>query len=441
MSCAQDKIININTFYVKGDDQIDDTAGFDTAIEYIGKNGGTLYIPKGNYYLNNKKRTRKGVYNHSYIFLINQSFNIKLDKEAVLHYANDFKGFRFRSTQDPTSKTINKFNVDIDGGIVDAALNYKTKVKNNPEMWAFVGETLDRFKVTNMIIRNHYGTSGIGAYSNNYTDISDNTFENVTGNPYDYVDNHGNGVYLNGVKSYLIKNNKVINNILETRRLGTVGICIEGSKSGNGTITNNTVTGYDRAIHIELVDGTATIYKNYLIGNSSGVVLWNNNGHMQIVDSNIITNKQLDKQNKPILYTSAPILMLGYETNTGTVIKNNVITIEKDYFIPQNILQITSSDVNVTNNTFSDFSKSLSLSVAQGRGNKERVKGIVFASNKVLGKRLDVYDGSNIDISGNDLNISEMVLSFDNSANVYKKNIVPNEKLNKNVEIFGKYSK
>ncbi len=441
LSCAQDKMVNINTFNVKGDDQNDDTGGFDKAIEYISKNGGILYIPKGNYYLDNKKRMRKGVYENSYIFIINQSFKIRLDKEAVLHYTNDFKGFRFRSTQDPTDKTINKFNVEIDGGIVDAAENYKTKVKNNPDIWAFVAETLSGFKVTNMTIRNIYGTSGIGAYSNTYTEISNNTFENVTGNPYDYVDNHGNGIYLNGVNSYLIENNKVINNVLKTQRLGTVGICIEGSRSGNGTISNNTVTGYDRAIHVELIDGTATIYKNYLIGNSSGVVLWNNNGNKQVVDSNIITNRGLGKQSKSILYTSAGILMLGFETNTGTIIKNNEITVEKDYFIPNNLLQITSSDVNVANNIFSDLSKSLSLSVAQGRGTNQRVKRIIFTSNRVSGKRLDVYDASDIDISNNNLDLSEIILSFDNSTNIYRKNTFSKESLNKNVKIFGRYIK
>lgn len=439
-SLGQQKEINIKEFGVNGNDRLDDIHNFDRAIEYISKNGGVLYIPKGDYYLDNKKRSRIGVYNNSYIFLINTSFKIKMDREAILHYKNDFKGFRFRSTQDPTDKTVNKYEVEIDGGIIDCSLNNVTKVKDNPNIWAFVGETLKKFQVSNMTIKNLYGSAGITSFSNDVAVISSNTFQNVTGNPDDYFDNHGNGIYIGDTKTYEVSNNKIINNLEQSKRLGTVGICIEGGKPGNGVISNNFVSGYDRGVHVELINGTSNIIKNQLIGNSSGVVLWNNNGYKQIVESNIINNKGLNRNIKAILYTSAPILLLGYNTNSGTIIKNNTVTIEKDFFIPNNIIQITSGGVSVTNNIFLDNSKTLSLSISQGEGDEKRVNGVIFSGNKITVASIYVYDGSNLNISNNEFDINEAVISFDTSRNVYKNNTFPKGKGPKKVQLLGKYT-
>ncbi|BAP33038.1 type-2 fimbrial major subunit [Chryseobacterium sp. StRB126] len=438
-SYGQSKEININTFKVYGNDKADVTGNFDKAIEYISTNGGTLYIPKGNYYLDNKNRIRKGINNNSYIFLVKNNFKIKLNKEAVLYYRNNFKGFRFRSTQDPNDKTINNFEVEIEGGTIDCSANYTVKTKGNPDIWAFVGETLKRFKATNMVVRNLYGTAAIGAGFNDVNLISDNRFENVTGNPLDYIDNHGNGIYIANSKSYEVKNNKVINNLNITKRLGTVGICIEGEGIGDGVISGNEVTGYDRGIHVEHTEGTSTIINNHLIGNSSGVVLWDNNGYKQIVESNIISNKGLSKNNKPILYTSAPLLILGYNTNEGTIIKGNTITLEKDFFIPNELLQVTSNNVAISNNTFYDETGTLSLSIAQGRGQKQKVRNISFFSNKVKGAKLYVYDASDVNVSDNQFDVDEAVFSFDNSNNVYKNNSFPVRRSANKIQLFGKY--
>jgi len=437
---AQQKEINIKEFGVSGNDRLDDTKNFDFAIDFISKNGGILYVPKGDYFLDNKNRNREGIYNNSYIFLIKTSFKIRMDKEAVLHYKNGFKGFRFRTTQDPTDKTINKYEVEIQGGIVDGSQNNITKVKDNPNIWAFVGETLKKFKVSNMIIKNLYGSAGITSFSNDYAEISGNSLENVTGNPDDYIDNHGNGVYIGDTKAYEVNNNKIINNLKISERIGTVGICIEGGKSGNGMISNNFVSGYDRGIHVELINGTSNIIKNQLIGNVSGVVLWNNNGHKQVLESNIINNKGLNKNIKPILYTSAPILILGYNANSGTIIKNNTITIEKDFFIQNNIMQITSDRITVINNVFSDNSKTLSLSISQGEGDKKRINGVVFSGNKIVGAKIYVYDGTNINISNNEFDINEAVISFDTSKNVYKNNTFLKGRIPHKIQLLGKYT-
>lgn len=437
---AQNKELNIKQFNVNGSDKVDDTQNFDKAIEYITQKGGILYIPKGNYYLDNTKRTRPGVYNNAYIFVINNSFKIKMDKEAVLHYKNDFKGFRFRSTQDPTDKTVNKYEVEIEGGNIEGTLNNEAIVKDNPNKWAFLAEAIKKFKVTGLIIKNLYCSAGISSYSNDYTEISGNTLENITGNPSDYADNHGDGIYVANTKQYNVSNNQVVNNINVTDRIGRVGICIEYEKSNDGNISNNKITGYDRGVHIELIRGSATIYNNVLEGNCSGIVLWNNNGFKQIIDSNIITNSGMNSKQKSLLYTSAPILLLGLNTNRGTDIKNNKISILKEFYLPNNILQITSDNVSVLNNTFYDNTKTLSLSISQGDGEKKRVKNIIFNGNKVLGANVLVYDGSEISISNNELDVNQVTLSFDQSNNVYRNNTLKNQKSKNAVTILGRYS-
>lgn len=429
---------NIEKFGVSGVDNNDDTKLFDKAIEFISKNGGTLFIPKGNYYLNNSERNRKGIYNNSYIFIVSSDFKIILDKDAKLFFRNGFKGFRFRSTKDPNEKTINKFSIEIYGGKINGKNNYTKKTSNNPNVWCFVGETLKSFKVTNLKIFDFYGSAGIASYSNDFVEISDNYLYNVTGNPYDMIDNHGDGIYIANTKKYNVKNNNIINRISENNRIGRIGICIEYEQSGNGIISENTISGYDRGVHIELIKGTAIIHDNKLSGNSSGIVLWNNYRYKQIIDSNIIDNIGLSPKNRSILYTSAPILMLGYNTNNNSIIRNNSILIESKYFIPANLLQVTSSDIQVYDNKLIDKSETLELSIAQGYSNNKKVKNIDFRNNLVNCKSIMVYDGSNVSVDNNTLKIKEGVLSFDNSNNYLRNNIIDR---NSSIKTFGNFMK
>ncbi|MCA6069109.1 hypothetical protein JI747_018235 [Chryseobacterium sp. RG1] len=433
--------VNIEKFNVNGNDRNDDTITFDNAIEYITKNGGTLSIPKGNYYLNNDFRKRKGVHNNNYIFLISRSFTIKLNKGAVLHYQNGFKGFRFRSVADPDDKTIRKYEVIIDGGIINAVNNITTIPKiGNPEMWGFVAETLHNFTVKNLEVKNFRGTAAVASYSNDIFEIENSNFLNVTGNPYDLVDNHGDAIYVANTLAYKIVNNNATNSITSKNRIGRVGICIEYEGCGNGLIENNIVNGYDRGVHVELIKGSALIRNNRLIGNSSGIVLWNNYKNKQVIDSNIISNRGLQINNKSLLYTSAPIIMLGYNTNNNTTIINNQITIDKNFYRPRNILQITSSSIDVKNNKFIDETNELSLAIAQGQSDKEKITNINFSNNIVQTKIVNAYDVSNLNINGNKFDISEMTISFDNSKNIYKNNKFGENLQKKRINILGKYS-
>ena len=430
-----DTIINIERFGAFGNDINDDTNQFDAAVEYISRNGGILYVPKGEYILDNNNRNRSGLYGHSYIFVISNNIEIILDKEAVLRYKNGFKGYRFRSVTDPTEKTVNRYSVKISGGIINGLHNFNKKVSNNPEMWGFVGETLNNFTVTDLRIENFYGTAGLASYSNNFTEINDIRMYNVTGNPFNLTDNHGDGIYIANTKNYMINNNVIINNI-EERRIGRIGICIEYEISEDGRIFSNEICGYDRGIHIELTKGTSNIINNNLHGNSSGIVLWNNHGYGQIIDNNNITNEGLPKNNISLLYTSAPILLLEYNSNNGTIIKNNRIEIREDFFIPNNLTQITSSNLLIAKNIFADKSNTLSLSVAQGRSNEKRVRNIIFKENDVSCNALYVYDGTNIGVDDNILNVDIITLSFDDSNNSFKRNRI--NKKSTILKLFGK---
>lgn len=434
---AQTKEINISKFKINGADDIDDTQQFDEAIAYIAEKGGTLTIPAGRYILDNNNRKRIGVNNASYIFLAKNSFIIKMHPNAVLLYKNGFKGFRFRTTTDPNEKTVNKLSAKIEGGTIEAKDNFPKKINGNPDIWAFALETFTEVTITNVIVQNMFGTAGIASYQNSFFKLKNSLFNNVTGNPFDYVDNHGNGVYVHSTAKYDISNNSFVN---ESSRLGTVGICIEDNLTGSGIITNNLVSGYDRGIHVELISGTATIDSNKLIGNLSGVVLWNNFGNKQIVTNNFISNQGLAKEVKPILYTNSAILLLGKDTNNGSLIKNNKIELSEKFFLPNSFIQVTSSDMKIVNNIFNDYSKTLSISISEGRGTNDRVKNIEFSKNTVIAKKVYAYDGSLLNINNNSIDAEELTFSFDDTENRLLNNQI-RLKGSSEAKIIGNYKK
>lgn len=433
---------NVENFGVNGFDMNDDTVNFDKAIEHMCQMGGTLHVPKGNYYLNNLVRDRIGVNGNNYIFVTSKSFTIKLNKDAVLHYQNNFKGFRFRSTNDPDENTINKYQITLEGGVIEASNNFKDElIYGNPEIWGIVGETLESFSVENLTVKYFNGTAAIASYSNNNFTIINSNFINVTGNPKDLADNHGDAIYSANTSSYKIIGNKITNSLTGGNRIGRIGICIEYERSKGGIIEKNIINGYDRGIHIELIKGNTTIFENKLEGNISGIVLWNNYNYKQSVKNNIITNYGLKKHTQNILYKSCPILLLQYNTNNGAEIVNNNIIIYNEYFLPQEMMQVTSSNVKIVGNNFLDYSRTLSFSVSQGKSSKERVSNIQFKDNTLSTKRFIAYDGSTLEIQNNILDIDELILSFDNSKNIYRSNNIKQTSGRKpKINLYGKYN-
>ncbi|MCH5719949.1 hypothetical protein [Niabella hibiscisoli] len=125
---------------------------------------------------------------------------------------------------------------------------------------------------------------------------------------------------------------------------------------------------------------------NIIEGCVSGIVLWNNYGQPQIIRSNKISNKNLTSKVNPILYTSAPILLIGYNSNNGSIIENNIITvtkIERNSYMPKQLLSITSSNVKLLNNIFVDSSQSLRAFIGQGKSSNEIVTNIEFSGNQL----------------------------------------------------------
>lgn len=431
-----DKTYYIEDFGLNGNDAKDDTQNFDKAIEFISFYGGTLKINKGKYYLDNNMRLRTGVNNNNYIFHVKQGFKIKLEKDAELFFINHFKGFRFRPFIDVDENTGSKLDIEISGGVICGAENFVQRISNNPENWVWVGEFLKNFKVENVKIVNFYGTAGIASYNNNYTSIKNSVFINVTGNPNDFIDNHGDAIYISNTRTYVVENNRIFNDI-NKHRLGRIGICLEYEKTGSGIIRKNRVEGYDRGVHVELIKGNAIISENILTDNFSGIVLWNNYGYKQLIKENLIIYNMLSKYLKPILYITSPILLLGYNTNNNTMIINNNIRISKDCYVPDNLLQITSSGISVENNTFQDNSKTTVLSVAQGKSNKEKVYKVAFVNNVIKAKSIIAFDGSNVTIKNNKLDVDDLIFSFDDSDNILQQDM-PNL-LKEKIKIFGSY--
>ncbi|MDY3479733.1 right-handed parallel beta-helix repeat-containing protein [Riemerella anatipestifer] len=435
---SQERSYRLEDWGIRPDASCSVTASFDRAVDFICKNGGRLKIPKGRYILDGRGRVREGVNRTSYIFLTEKSFQIEMDPEAVLVFKNNFEGFRFRTVTDPNENTVNSLSVEISGGRVLAEDNFRMDAKNNPMMWGFVGETLDEFTVRDLQVESFYGSAAIACYSSNFARIERCVLLNVTGNPNDLVDNHGDGIYVANVLGYTITDNTIRNTITKERRIGRIGVCIEYEKSGNGLIRNNQISGYDRGIHVELIKGTATVMANRLIDNSSGIVLWSNYGYPQIIQDNVIKYAALPKDHFVMLYASAPILMLGYEGNRGSHIVNNRIEISKDGFLPNDILQVTSSDTQVLGNEIDDASQSLVVAV-QGKATNERIFKVRLVKNIIKAKALLSYDATEVHLLDNVLEVSEVTAAFDDSDNRFMGNKIVGRIPKSNLRFYGTY--
>nr|WP_262920029.1 glycoside hydrolase family 55 protein [Niabella hibiscisoli] len=233
--------VNVKDQGAKGDGVTDDTRAFDRSVEMVCERGGVLFVPNGNYRLNGLTRRRSGVNGNGYIFLMLNSLEWRMEKDAILLFENNFQGFRFRSLTDPNAKTITKLSLIINGGKV-LGRDIKSKGKGNPEKWAFVGEYLKSMSVQNLEIENLFASAGVASYHNDFVSVINCKLKNVTGNSGDLMDNHGDGIYIGWTSKYLIKGNSVLNDVT-TRRLGRIGICIEYEKSKNGTVEKTLSAG------------------------------------------------------------------------------------------------------------------------------------------------------------------------------------------------------
>jgi len=172
-------------------------------------------------------------------------------------------------------------------------------------------------------------------------------------------DDYGDGIYITNVSKGLIKNNQVINDLAQTKQFGRSGIVLEYDTE-NILVEDNTISGYDRNIHIELAIGNHTIRNNRLTGSDYGICVWNacKKGlkPSQII-GNYISNEHIPSglQLKTIRHQSErSLIYIGQDgnCNAATAINNNQLFITKQSGIVSKRGLYVPASVKVQQNQF-----------------------------------------------------------------------------------------
>lgn len=88
----------------------------------------------------------------------------------------------------------------------------------------------------------------------------------------DVYDEYGDGIYISNVASGWVRNCLVINDVRKTRQRGRAGIVLEYNVE-DFLLERNTVSGYDRNIHMEADIGGNRIIRNTITGSDLGVYI------------------------------------------------------------------------------------------------------------------------------------------------------------------------
>ena len=188
-------------------------------------------------------------------------------------------------------------------------------------------------------IKNFPATCGIFAEVSDNISIIDNVVKNCSIYVTPVGDTNGDGIYVRTTKNSIIKNNIV--DIDDSIQIGRCGICHENYASG--IIENNTISGYDRGIHIEHCYDYNTVRNNHITRCHSAIMLWadsdyKNTGNIAYItiENNYISNKGMVKSSinsknyTPLTYGRAIISLLNaagdsHEENKRTEFINNTI--------------------------------------------------------------------------------------------------------------------
>lgn len=334
---------NIKDYGAVGDGKTDNLKAFQRCAQELVKKGGTLIIPYGVYYTSstihinyiegNELIIRGEKNNQGQLPQIKS--NALLDVFFINGYYTDPKG------------TVRVENIAVLGN--NQAYSAKHPFYNKPAFQtAFRIVDKNQVYVRNCEISNVYG-NGLYIGSSNtqgtplnkrmqYCELSGNRITNTwgahlsSGNAMN--DDYGDGIYVTNVRKGLIKDNQVVNNLAQTKQFGRSGIVLEYDTE-NITVENNTVSGYDRNIHIELAIGNNIIRNNKLTGSDYGICVWNACGKglkpTQIVN-NYISNEGVPKglSLKTIRHASErSLIYIGQDGNcdAATVISNNQLLI------------------------------------------------------------------------------------------------------------------
>ncbi|ACT95794.1 right-handed parallel beta-helix repeat-containing protein [Dyadobacter fermentans] len=189
--------------------------------------------------------------------------------------------FMFRGVANRLGVNVSISNIEIIGNNVPRSPTHPFFGKAELSyQHALSGLNILTMKVENVTIRNFYGRGiMIANYYNRKYDRRNRVESPVVRNckifnvwAYSKKDDSGDAIEFYSANKPLVENNVILNNLVETKYMGRVGVVLEHNTE-KGIVRNNQIGGYTRNVHIECDWGGHVIDKNKFTQSSVAVVL------------------------------------------------------------------------------------------------------------------------------------------------------------------------
>ncbi|MCK7558106.1 glycoside hydrolase family 55 protein [Chitinophaga sedimenti] len=301
---AQSKRLNIKSYGAKGDGKTDDSPAFDKAVAVLAKAGGVLEIPYGRYYI-----SRPIYVNSNSAGSIQIKGIVKGGNRPVIKSSNFINLIYIEGDAHKPAMDVAVKYVQVEGNNVPYTAKHPYYDVPNSYRIGIGVINCKSVSIEQCVVKNVYG-QGIYIGNTLFHDapvgdrvkkmlLNKNQIFNTWGlNPTPdggLYDEYGDGIYVNNVASGKITGNIVRNDLRYTRQFGRAGIVLEYNVE-NVEVVNNTVSGYDRNIHVEEDLGNISILNNKLTGSDFGILIWNS-GRRKIgpiyVKDNFVSNENI----------------------------------------------------------------------------------------------------------------------------------------------------
>lgn len=221
-------------------------------------------------------------------------------------------------------------------------------------------------------------------------------------------DNYGDGIYILNSNNGSVEYNKVNNST--TNPIGRCGIVVEFD-CYQVNVSNNSISGYDRGVHVELIKDDIDIFNNTITACNVPLMIWNVGLARVSVEDNYASNEGLDytrAEHKTILESRiARICVLGdyredYKNNSNVLVKNNQLinainSIYNDHIYVENGFHIVFRGNTLENNNTIE-----STVFSAGDDNGSRTYYLDFEDNTLKGNIfLDVLFHDFINLKNN----------------------------------------
>lgn len=370
---------NVKDFGAKGDGKTDDTQSITNCFKNAEKNNiSEIFFPEGNYIISN---TLDFFLSKGELKIIGEA----KDKVKIQNISStsllSIRGYY----QTPSQGKVTILGITFTGSFPTFSENNKFINKSKFYHGVYIAD-LEGVEIKNVKIENIYG-EGISVSTTKISDkeplaqikeliIENSEIINCWG--YDpKSDSYGDGIYLANVRKGKLISNRIYNDFNITHQLGRSGIVIEYLCS-NIDITNNTIFGYDRGIHIEDDLGGHNITENKILGSDLGIVVFNTKDKLVCniqplkVVGNYISNQGLPlktnlKRTRGVSQSSDRSLFNFYSTKgygEGSIVEKNIFEIDGNYdYYSDSIMNIYAAGVKFNNNSFKVEKKGLGVNV------------------------------------------------------------------------------